>query len=1051
MNKFVRYISSFVCVAMFLQTVGISQIVNAEETLARVEPPYYTTADLDVLRSTPPENVFSVDGKKFILLDVTNDDNSKFLVMSEKSLVKRVYTTASAQSVSNMNEYLNGEFKDGGYLPSSIVNSINYSATWKHEPFMWPSEQDDEVVFTAGITVPAVYEFKKYSDKIGVYDEMGMWTRTPNGKRNSDGNTVLACSGNYKTVGTFWAYDSRNNEFGIRPIFYLKKDFFAKNKIDYLNMGSNVRDAIIQVYDKSELTAYSENERDIIYVKGNVTVRIDHTIDRNNPYIYVSFGDENDKETDYVISITSDSGYSKTVELNRGDIISNTYKIPIADLPMGQHQLTVDVLSDGDVVTTVTKDTVYMMYDTGDSFMSSMSGKGYCTSFPSGLVTEYAKNSGASLIRTGIEWQGIESTKGVYDFTALRSRIEQIYALGAEPVILIAYSNVLYGAESNKHGPSTKTQIDAFAKMAAAIAKEFPEVKYFEIYNEPNLTNTFWKETAVNSSIIDYSYLVQVTYEEIRRVNSNAAVIAGCAADGGGTYTGQILERGIYSQCDAISFHPYMYYNKGYADSSLYAKNSGFTNNALKYGGFKEHIITEVGWPTHNDATNGNTEEKQATELLKQYVLSEDMGIHNNCEYNFYDATYDENDKESNFGVIDNNGRAKKSYAVNSTFMRLTSGAVYCGSVSIADNVNGYIYRKDGKAFMIMWHTYTRNDANNSVVIDESISLGDEKVTVLDMYGNAVQCAVDTVKLGNEPVYVAGLSDKWFAKAMSSYQTKVSDALTTLGVKESVYRYFSDIISDVNTASAESALRSEEDALNLLNKNYEVADSVVSAYKNGTLNMSENVLSGILDTVYNAGMLIVNYYSATVDKTDEYSPSQQTQVTKYENSLANLTGRVSHTSSIVRTAKKYAGEAKTVSQINSGNPSKQGFVKSRDVLASKLLQMAEFMQSAEEITRDDILIISPTNNAKPSEENTSGSLEVCVYNYGSSTLKGELTVTNSDGTEAGTQNVQILSGKSLTKTFTIAGGSYNSTVTATLKIDGQVVKTAELLAVKQVK
>lgn len=1049
MRRLVRYISAIVSIMLLAQCIVMP--VSAEETLARVVPPYVTSADLDVLRSTPSENVFSIDGKKFILLDVTNDNNSKFLVMSEKSLTKRVYTTASGQSVDNMSEYLNGDFKNGGFLPTSIINYINYSAVWKHEPYMWPADQADEVSFKAGITLPAVYELKKYADKIGVYDELGMWTRTPNGQRSSDGNTVIGCGANNKSVGTFWAYDGRNTELGIRPIFYLKKDFFAKNKIDYMSMGSNVRNAIVSTYKQAELTAYTESERDIIYVKGNVSVDFGNMLNRSNPYISVVFGAEDDGETEYNVSVTSDNGYSSSVTFSRGDIVSSTYKIPLADLPLGVHNLTVTVKTGDTVVANVTKSTSYMVYDTGSSFMSSMSGKGYCTSLPSGLVTEYAENGGVSLVRTGVEWHSIEYQKGVYDFTTLRNKLSQIKSIGAEPIVLLAYSNTIYGAETIKHGPSTREQINGFAKMAAAVAAEFPEVKYFEIYNEPNLTNTFWIETSQNSSVIDYSYLVQVTYEEIKRVNPNATVIGGVAADGGAEYTGQLFERGIYSQCDAVSFHPYMYYNRGYADDRLYAKNSGFTNNALKYGGFKEHIITEVGWATHNDKSNGNSEQKQATELLKQYVLSEDMGIHNNCEYNLYDASYDEADKESNFGVVDNNGRAKKSYTVNSVFMRLTSGTVYCGSVKLADNVNGYIYRKNGKPIMIMWHTYTRNDEDKGTVIDTSVNLDGECVTVLDMYGNAVAEATDAVPLAGEPVYVVGLSDKYFARALSSYEEKVSNALTTLGVKDTVFSYFSDIISEINTASAENTLRSEDDALALLDKGYAVADSVVTAYKNKTLNVSENTLSGILDTVYSAGMLIVNYYSAAVDSNSEYSPAQKSEVTKYENKLSEIVGRVSHTSSIVKTAKRYADEAVTVSKIEEDNPSKQGFVKSRDALAQRLLKVAGLMQSVEEVRRDDILIISATNDAKPSEENTSGDIAVSVYNYGSDTLNGTLTLTNNDGTLTSSESVLILSGKSIVKKFNIKGGAFNSTVTATLSVDGKTIKTVELLAVRQAK
>ena len=66
-----------------------------------------------------------------------------------------------------------------------------------------------------------------------------------------DGNQVMGSSADPTHNGTFYPYATKSNELGIRPIFYLDRDFFTKERIDLDNIGRNIREILISDYDVS--------------------------------------------------------------------------------------------------------------------------------------------------------------------------------------------------------------------------------------------------------------------------------------------------------------------------------------------------------------------------------------------------------------------------------------------------------------------------------------------------------------------------------------------------------------------------------------------------------------------------------------------------------------------------------------------------------------------------------------------------------------------------------------------------------------------------------
>ncbi|MEG1880104.1 MAG: hypothetical protein RR145_02165 [Oscillospiraceae bacterium] len=209
-----------------------------------------------VNKKTPPEYLFTVDGQEFILLDATESDDGRFLVYAKNVMGVRKFNVNGGQTFDEMAGYLNNEFltkgsSTGQKLPTPIIENIFYDNTWKIEEKMW--EDTTERGVKGGVALLSAHELKQYCSKIGLYEDQGKayWLRTPLGPPG-DGNHVLCTSSDEPNTGLVFTQNSMTEQ-GIRPIFYLNKNFFANVKIDTATMGSDVAKTIRENYTKRDL------------------------------------------------------------------------------------------------------------------------------------------------------------------------------------------------------------------------------------------------------------------------------------------------------------------------------------------------------------------------------------------------------------------------------------------------------------------------------------------------------------------------------------------------------------------------------------------------------------------------------------------------------------------------------------------------------------------------------------------------------------------------------------------------------------------------------
>ncbi len=176
---------------------------------------------------------------------------------------------------------------------------------------------------------------------------------------------------------------------------------------------------------------------------------------------------------------------------------------------------------------------------------------------PQGYINLLKKYNITSF-RTDYHWSDVEKIKGVY--SPANNKLDELIELAVvnniTPVLILDYGNPLYTAGK----PISKMQQEAFSKYAAWTVNHFKnKVRVYEIWNEWHLEKPRYLSQSL-SSAKEYVELVRASYTEIKRVDSNAIVIAGSfnpTQPDEVIWQDKIFKLGILDYIDGVSLHTY--------------------------------------------------------------------------------------------------------------------------------------------------------------------------------------------------------------------------------------------------------------------------------------------------------------------------------------------------------------------------------------------------------------------------------------------------------------------------------------------------------------
>lgn len=295
-GRITKLTSMVLVFVMVLGSVGIFSAVHAVgEVLTHAQ--------------TPPENVFQVGDKSFILLDSQEEGGQKsYLILSKDFYDQRYYggysdytntsgsydkfqqkfVVSENDGVADYDTYvgywLNNEFfnrTDNTGLPvdgEKKMTDYILLSEWATEAGYENGNCPQEYTVQCKIALPSKTELQTYADKIGYLDDakvvnqFGWWTRTgePYPSRAKAVTTVAtggAAAGNFSY--------SNGRPLETRPIFRLSADFFKNMKMNASTAGDNVKAMLQADFTKEDLQAagYSETEFTLLGFEGAEIVK----------------------------------------------------------------------------------------------------------------------------------------------------------------------------------------------------------------------------------------------------------------------------------------------------------------------------------------------------------------------------------------------------------------------------------------------------------------------------------------------------------------------------------------------------------------------------------------------------------------------------------------------------------------------------------------------------------------------------------------------------------------------------------------------------------
>ncbi|MDX6570279.1 MAG: hypothetical protein QOH15_2857 [Gaiellales bacterium] len=121
-----------------------------------------------------------------------------------------------------------------------------------------------------------------------------------------------------------------------------------------------------------------------------------------------------------------------------------------------------------------------------------------------------------------------EKSPGQYDFRSLDARVALMRATGATPVITLCCApDWMKGGQpgatdwSKLEEAPDPAHFDDFAALSAAVAKRYPDVRYFQVWNE---LKGFWRSSLHRYDYEGYTELYNKVYDAVKAVRPNAQI-----------------------------------------------------------------------------------------------------------------------------------------------------------------------------------------------------------------------------------------------------------------------------------------------------------------------------------------------------------------------------------------------------------------------------------------------------------------------------------------------------------------------------------------------
>lgn len=359
---------------------------------------------------------------------------------------------------------------------------------------------------------------------------------------------------------------------------------------------------------------------------------------------------------------------------------------------------------------------------------------------------------GATCARSdGATWEGIETSKGIYNWASQDSFWLPICRAGLSVIMVPTYNNTLYAPSIFRPiaaGANTQAFVNFAVAMADHYASRCPGGLTIEVFNEPNLP--IWTSSQWTGS--QYAPVLAAVSSAVKAAQPRVKVYSGGVSPGPGTqppnvFAAEMTRAARFPHVDAYGVHPYNYSNSSplrtpppeqiLIDLAAFRDSLGRDRKPI--------ANTEYGFPYH---AVGNDLALQARYVARAMLATITGGYPLYTQYDLIDDGTDYSNGENTFGLV-YSGKAKPPYGMKPAgvaFEAVTRAMAGTKSYRVAYDVGQHVItiaftKSAGKAFAIeTW------DADGPKSFLSSIGRF-STVTCQDVLGNPYACSYSDGKL----------------------------------------------------------------------------------------------------------------------------------------------------------------------------------------------------------------------------------------------------------------------------------------------------------------
>ena len=334
------------------------------------------------------------------------------------------------------------------------------------------------------------------------------------------------------------------------------------------------------------------------------------------------------------------------------------------------------------------------------------------------------------------QWDWAATDKMVADLTARGIQIEAL--LGAPP-------RWAFADPKSPSWVSAPPNLEAYQTFVRAVARRYPQIRYYEIHNEPDLSD-FWGGT-----IEQYLALWQTGYRAIKAENPDAIVMNGgfawmnnshnAAASQG--FARAFLER-AEPRPDAIAYHIH----------SDFAGTVG--NNATWQQAVRDTKTGEIpAWLNEAGFSNwgGRSDAMQAEIIWKKMVYANAMGDAAYQLFELRNRGWDAREVEQNYGIARQDGSPKAALVAANVVLEQLAGRPFVADLKPGAGFYAYLWGDAREKTLALWH-----EKQHGSGLPRLVKTSAKTVEIVDIMGNASQVPVSggiaVVPVSSEPRFV---------------------------------------------------------------------------------------------------------------------------------------------------------------------------------------------------------------------------------------------------------------------------------------------------------